>query len=232
METTTPMPETPSVEAPKPEEKESNLRHADTAFKAHIQYPFSQMWSDLKLDLKRLRLLELNMPEDQTFVGQYIKPFMKPGTQSVVVYRFGRWIYHMHIPVVRQILMLIHVILDMYIMVVGGIRLHPYGDIGPGLVVRNFSCIFILAEKIGRNCTVNQGVNVTHVRSDGRPIIGDNVYLGTQCVVMGKVKIGNNVVVAANSLVIADVPDNCTVMGVPARVMSRNNDSPYLKVTV
>lgn len=46
---------------------------------------------------------------------------------------------------------------------------------------------------------------------------------------MGGVTLGDNVVVAANSLVISDVPSNCTVMGVPARIISREVTSPYLK---
>jgi carbonic anhydrase/acetyltransferase-like protein (isoleucine patch superfamily) len=48
--------------------------------------------------------------------------------------------------------------------------------------------------------------------------IGDNVYFGAGAKVMGGAKIGNNVVVAANSLVLTDVPDNMTVIGVPARI--------------
>jgi len=46
------------------------------------------------------------------------------------------------------------------------------------------------------------------------------------------VTVGDNVVVSANSLVIADVPSNCTVLGVPARIISRQTVSPYLKSPV
>jgi serine O-acetyltransferase len=49
---------------------------------------------------------------------------------------------------------------------------------------------------------------------------------------MGGVTIGDNVVVAANSLVISDVPTGSTVMGVPARIISREISSPYLKTPV
>jgi serine O-acetyltransferase len=47
--------------------------------------------------------------------------------------------------------------------------------------------------------------------------------------VLGNVKIGNNVVIGAGSLVITNVPDNCTVLGVPSRIISRKQTSPYLK---
>jgi serine O-acetyltransferase len=49
--------------------------------------------------------------------------------------------------------------------------------------------------------------------------VGDNVYFGPGAKVIGDTKVGNNVVVAANSLVITDVADNTTVIGVPARPM-------------
>jgi serine O-acetyltransferase len=58
------------------------------------------------------------------------------------------------------------------------------------------------------------------------------VYVGAGAKILGDVVIGSNVVIAANSLVISNVPDNCTVAGVPARVISRGADSPYLQYTI
>jgi len=48
--------------------------------------------------------------------------------------------------------------------------------------------------------------------------VGDNVYFGAGCKIVGDVKIGNNVVIVANSVVLTDIPDNTTIMGVPARI--------------
>ena len=115
---------------------------------------------------------------------------------------------------------------------VTGCHIHRESDIGPGLVVHNFSGIFILATSICHSCTVNQGVSVASVRGTGWPTLGDNVYLGAGCKVMGGVNVGDNVVVSSNSLVIVDVPSNCTVLGVPARIISRQVVSPYLKTPV
>ena len=53
-------------------------------------------------------------------------------------------------------------------------------------------------------------------------IIGDHVWIGTRVVVLKGVTIGSNVVVAAGALVTRDVPDNCLVAGVPARIIKRN----------
>ena len=77
---------------------------------------------------------------------------------------------------------------------------------------------------IGNYCTLNLGVLVgnNHHNQEERAIIGDNVNLTTGCKVIGKVKIGNNVVVAPNSVVIKDIPDNCVVSGVPATIIKKN----------
>lgn len=73
---------------------------------------------------------------------------------------------------------------------------------------------------IGKNCKIAQQVTI-----GGRsgiyevPVIGDNVYLGAGCKVLGNVIIGNNVVVGANAVVIRSVPDNAVVAGVPAKIV-------------
>lgn len=73
--------------------------------------------------------------------------------------------------------------------------------------------------KMGNYCTANSGVVVGLNRNEeNRPVIGDHVELNVGCKVIGKIKIGSNVVVAANSLVYKDVPSNCVILGVPATV--------------
>src|ERR1043166_7201670 len=166
---------------------------------------------------------------DKTFFRKRITPFLEFGTLAVVVYRFGRWVYSIKIPVIRQLMIFIYLVVNTICLAITGIHVHRESDIGPGLVIHNSNCIFILATRIGHSCTVNQGVSVASIRGTGWPTIGNNVYLGAGCKVMGGVTVGDNVVVSANSLVIADVPSNCTVLGVPARIKSRETESPNLK---
>ena len=79
--------------------------------------------------------------------------------------------------------------------------------------------------------TVNQGVSIgADWLCQGRPIIGNNVFIGAGAKVLGRIQIGDNVVIAANALVIQAVPDNCTVVGVPARIISRQATSIYLQL--
>jgi hypothetical protein len=74
--------------------------------------------------------------------------------------------------------------------------------------------VFIPPVKIGANCTFTTGTLI----ASGCKSVGDNVYFGAGCKIIGDVTIGNNVVVVANSVVLTDVPDNITIMGVPARI--------------
>jgi serine O-acetyltransferase len=73
---------------------------------------------------------------------------------------------------------------------------------------------------IGKNCDISPRVTigVSAMGREGAPQIGDDVYLGTGATLVGKIRIGNGAKVAANTLVIDDVPDGATVMGVPGRV--------------
>ena len=187
------------------------------------------MFETIRADVARKRRSYGVRPEDQTFFRQWITPFLEFGTFTVIVYRFGRWAYGVKIPVIRQILIGLYLFIDVLCVAITGMKVHPESEIGPGLVIHTFSCVHVLVKRMGHSCTINQGVSLANVRGSGRPIIGNNCYFGAGCKVMGGVTLGDNVVVAANSLVITDVPSDCTVMGVPARIISREVTSPYLK---
>ena len=74
--------------------------------------------------------------------------------------------------------------------------------------------IFIPPIKIGKNCSVQTGVVIGYgVRS-----LGDGVVIGAGAKLVNPITIGNNVLIAPNSLVTTNVPDNMTVAGVPARI--------------
>lgn len=75
------------------------------------------------------------------------------------------------------------------------------------------------AEKVGNYCGFNAGVLIGTDNDGNRPVLGDHVAFGPGAKAFGKLTIGNNVFVAPNAVVTKDVPDNCIVGGVPAKVL-------------
>ncbi|HKS81038.1 MAG TPA: hypothetical protein VJR23_05990 [Candidatus Acidoferrales bacterium] len=149
---------------------------------------------------------------------------VKPGTYPVVTFRFGSWARRVRFPVIRQILMFIAVVARYFVELITGVVITPTAKIGPGFVVHTWFGVFVGPIKIGSNCVVQHGVVIGWNTKE----VGDNVFFGPGAKVMGTPKIGNNVVVIANSLVMTDVPDNTTVVGVPARIrLPRGNSLKY-----
>ncbi len=97
----------------------------------------------------------------------------------------------------------------------------PTPDIGPGLFLHHGFATIVSARRIGANCWINQQVTIG---SDvtGNPELGDNVTVHCGAKVLGKITVGDNVVIGANAVVVKNVPPNCTVAGVPARVIRRD----------
>lgn len=93
-------------------------------------------------------------------------------------------------------------------------------EIPEGMRIAHFGGITFFPASCGKNVLLRQGVTVG--KSDGKrkgfPIIGDNVVFGVNSIVLGGIKIGNNSVIGAGSVVIDDVPDNTLVAGVPAKI--------------
>lgn len=76
-------------------------------------------------------------------------------------------------------------------------------------------------EKIVGYIIIRFWVHLAQDSGGGCPTVGDNVFIGTNACVLGNIKIGNNVVIAAGAIVLQDVPDNVTVAGVPAKIVKQ-----------
>jgi serine O-acetyltransferase len=92
--------------------------------------------------------------------------------------------------------------------------------VGPGLLIMHGNGTYVLAEAIGENCTIYQQVTIGKVE-EGLPTIGNNVKIYAGAKILGRVRIGDNASIGANSVVLKDVPPNVTVLGVPAAVFRK-----------
>lgn len=93
-------------------------------------------------------------------------------------------------------------------------------DIGGGLLIQHGFSTIITAKKIGQNAKIFQQVTIGY-NGEELPTIGDNVEICCGAKVIGGVRIGNNVTIGAQALVIHDVEDNAIVGGVPAKVIKK-----------
>lgn len=91
-------------------------------------------------------------------------------------------------------------------------------NFGPGLYIMHYGTIVInKACRVGANCNLNVDVNI----GMGASIIGDNVYIAPGVKFIHPVHVGNNVKIGANAVVTKDIPDNCVVAGVPAKIIKQ-----------
>lgn len=109
-----------------------------------------------------------------------------------------------------------------------GVEIHPAAKIGRRLVIDHGTGIVIGATaEIGDDCLFYQGVTLGGTgaaRGKRHPTIGNNVMIGCGAKVLGPFKVGDNARIAANSVVLNEVPANSTVVGVPGRVVRLNGE--------
>ncbi|MFC0605114.1 serine O-acetyltransferase [Winogradskyella pulchriflava] len=155
------------------------------------------------------------------------------GLWALSVYRFSNKIYRSKLPfALRKPLLVLCVIWQKWIEITTGISLPYSATIGHSFYIGHFGNIIInSATIIGNNCNISQGVTIGisgTLEKRGVPVIGDNVYIGANAVIAGKIMVGNHVVIGANSMVNKNVEDNSTVLGVPAKKISDKSSDGYI----
>jgi serine O-acetyltransferase len=170
------------------------------------------MLSELKKDL--LRTVE---NENWTILFRIFHPRFYP----IILIRLSEFFYS------YKITKPLSFVFSFSNLILFGIEVTPRCKIEGGLYIPHSVGIVIGAAKIGKNCVIFQGVTLGAKYADlgftekSRPVILDNVTIGSGAKVLGGITIGNNVKIAANSLVINSVPDNVTVIGVPAVIYKK-----------
>jgi serine O-acetyltransferase len=156
----------------------------------------------------------------------------KLGSQGfwvMLVYRYGRWRYGIRPILLRKPFSLCYKVLEKLVHVATGVELPCEAVVGRNFVIDHFGGIVISGyARFGDNCRIRTGVVVGLARVDDpcAPVFGSNVDIGAGAKVLGRITIGDNVAIGANSVVTCDVPSDSIAVGVPARVKSRRNTTP------
>lgn len=155
------------------------------------------------------------------------------GFSAIFQYRIAHFFYiNLKIIGLRQIILGLCLFWQKWIEFSCGISIPASATIGHSFYIGHFGGIILNANSIiGNNCNLSQGVTIGISGLDenrGVPIVGNNVYIGANAVLAGKITIGNNVLVGACSLVNQSFSENSVVVGVPATKISEKSSKGYI----
>jgi serine O-acetyltransferase len=152
------------------------------------------------------------------------RQLFRQGLWVMAVYRFGRWRYKIRSRGIRAPFSAIYKFLRLLCEILTGIELPCEAVLGRRFRIDHFGGIIISGDAVfGDDCVVRNGVTVG-LRSAGKrgsPVIGSRVDIGAGAKILGSVRIGDDVAIGANAVVLIDVPSNSIAVGVPARVLPR-----------
>ncbi|MAG88408.1 MAG: serine acetyltransferase [Zunongwangia sp.] len=158
--------------------------------------------------------------------------FLTQGFWALFQYRVAHKIYKSKFPAFSKILQLICVFWQKWIEIITGISIPFSAKIGEGCYIGHFGNIIINANAIiGEMCNISQGVTIGvsgRGANRGVPKIGNRVYIGANAIIAGKIEVGDDCVIAANSLLTKSVTAGVTVLGVPAIIVNRNSSKGYI----
>lgn len=146
--------------------------------------------------------------------------FLYPGVKAILNYRLAHKLHQWHLYFVADWI-------SKRTRRKTGIEIHPGAQIGKGLFIDHGMGVVIgETTVIGDNCTIYQGVTLGGTGKDKgkrHPTIGNNVTIGSGAKVLGPFTVGDNSKIAANAVVLNEIPANSTCVGVPAHIVKRDN---------
>jgi len=158
---------------------------------------------------------------EQVTLGMLLMACFSPRFVPVLLFRLGNWCASHHLRPIGKVLSLLNFL-------VFGLEIGLDCPIGPGLYFPHTSGTVIGARRIGSNAViyhnVTLGAKVPDLSYEAalRPEIGDGVFLGAGCKILGGITLGDNVTVGANAVVLKSVPSGCLVGGIPAAILKRS----------
>lgn len=141
-----------------------------------------------------------------------------PGLHALLLYRLGHVLYKLQLPVIPRLL-------SQFARLITGIEIHPGAKIGQGVFIDHGMGVVVgETAVIGNYSLIYQGVTLGGTGKEmgkRHPSLGKNVVVGAGAKVLGNIEISDNVRIGAGSVVLRDVPSDCTVVGIPGRIVYR-----------
>lgn len=139
---------------------------------------------------------------------------------AIKLYRIARALYLRRVPVLPRVFYRL-------IYLFNNTHLHYETEIGAGTHIA-YGGIGVVIHKdavIGKNCVIESNVTIGGRNNDPKvPVIGDNVFIGSGARILGNVHVGSGSIIGANAVVLHDVPERCSVAGIPARILHTDID--------
>jgi len=143
------------------------------------------------------------------------------GFHALLAYRLSHWLKSRGVPFIPRAI-------SQFARWLTGIEIHPAAEIGTGFFIDHGMGVVIgETAEIGNYVTLFQGVTLGGTgkeRGKRHPTLGNHVVVGAGSKILGGIRIGDNVKIGANSVVLKSVPANSTVIGVPARVIKMEGE--------
>jgi serine O-acetyltransferase len=173
-----------------------------------------RLYNEINYDIKRIR------ESDPAATGNLEILFLYSGIHAILAHKLSHALHK------RRCYFLARLV-SQTARFITGIEIHPGAKIGKGLFIDHGSAVVIgETAEIGDNCTLYQGVTLGGTGKDigkRHPTLGNNVMVGAGAKVLGPFKIGDNSKIAANAVVLEEIPTDSTAVGIPAKVVNRKN---------
>jgi serine O-acetyltransferase len=142
-----------------------------------------------------------------------LRALLSEGTACTCLFRLASLLHRCHLGFVAAVVVKMNSLLT-------GATIGAGAEIGPGLAICHTGAVVIYTRaRLGTNVIIQSGVTIG-VEKGRAPVLGDNVFVGTGAKVIGGIRVGNGVRIGANAVVVKDVPDGATAVGVPAKLIA------------
>lgn len=161
----------------------------------------------------------LTIKKNDPSIHNILEIFLYPSFKALLYYKISSWFY-------KKKMYLTARLISEKAKRKTGIEIHPGAKIGKNLFIdHGYGVVIGETAVIGDNVVMFHGVTLGGTgkeKGKRHPTIGNNVFIGSGTKILGNIKIGNNVKIGANSVVLKDIPDNVTVVGIPAKIKKLN----------